>query len=125
MEIRKPFDRQRSQIGDFEPSITVQADVEETNINNIVARFKRTGKLPDMEREPQYGDVSHLQRNLTELVAQKQATEAKIAEYKERITNEENTRAEDAGTQASSMESPPGTEVEGGQAQDTASPGSG
>lgn len=49
----------RNDVGDFEPTLTKQADAEAADINNIMARFERTGSLPDMIRsEPQYGDFS-------------------------------------------------------------------
>jgi len=44
------------------PSMTVQADKPLTDINNIVARFHRTGELPPGPRTPQYGDISDIQQ---------------------------------------------------------------
>lgn len=38
--------------------LTVQADRDEVDINKIVARFKKTGSLPEMRGDAFYGDVS-------------------------------------------------------------------
>lgn len=48
-------------------SMTDRSSGNETNINNIVARFARTGYLPPATEQPQYGDVTDLQQDLTTL----------------------------------------------------------
>lgn len=39
-----------------EPSLTVQADAEDADINTIVRRFNLTGTMPQSLRLPQYAD---------------------------------------------------------------------
>lgn len=43
------------------PSLTTQSHRDETDINNIVRRFHRTGELPK-QRTPQYADISAVQQ---------------------------------------------------------------
>lgn len=47
---------------EFVPGIpkTQQHFREEVDINNIVAKFKRTGMVPSINENPQYGDISSL-----------------------------------------------------------------
>lgn len=69
-EIRKPWHRsiERTGISEFEESKVVQSDRDDSDINVIVERFQRTGVLPNQVAQPQYGDVSHLQKPLEELI---------------------------------------------------------
>lgn len=46
--------------GSKEPSLTVQADRNEVDINRIVARIERGLAVPVLQGEPFYGDVSTL-----------------------------------------------------------------
>lgn len=55
-------------------SLTVELPPFETDVNEIVARFERTGYLPTSDRVPQYGDVTHLQVDLTQALADAQQT---------------------------------------------------
>lgn len=43
-------------LGEFGPSLTVQAQKEEADINTIVRNFGVTGQLPQGLRMPEYGD---------------------------------------------------------------------
>lgn len=109
-KIRNKFERERVQVGGFPPSKTVQ---EDTDIKNIVERFQRTGTLPNVDRQPQYGDVSHLNEDLGVLLARKQETERRIADYMEKKKNEEMDKgAAKAATQ--NGQSKTGTEVPSG-----------
>lgn len=46
-------------ISDFGPSLTVQAEEEACNINNIMKKYHATGLLPQLQqRQPVYGDFS-------------------------------------------------------------------
>lgn len=40
------------------PSRTKQADAKAANINNIVARYRKSGELPIVNRAPMFGDLS-------------------------------------------------------------------
>lgn len=44
------------------PSLTVQSHRDSTNINNIIARFQRTGELPPPVKPAQYADISSVQQ---------------------------------------------------------------
>jgi len=44
------------------PSMTIQSAKDEVDINNIVARFHRTGDMPENNRQPQYADISDIQQ---------------------------------------------------------------
>lgn len=71
MNIRQPYHRERTPIN-FEgyESVTDTSHGNDTDVNNIVARFSRTGHLPKPETAPQYADVSGLQGDLTDLINQ-------------------------------------------------------
>lgn len=49
-------------------SRTVQSHKDQTDINNIVARYDRTGTLPEGRMQPQYGDVSELNKPLDQAI---------------------------------------------------------
>lgn len=44
------------------PSLTVQSHRDSANINNIIARFQRTGELPPATKPAQYADISSVQQ---------------------------------------------------------------
>lgn len=64
--VRPPWARTRMvTVNDLE-SMTQQSDVDQTDIDAIVARFERTGVLPAPNQDrAQYGDVCDLQVDLT------------------------------------------------------------
>lgn len=68
--VRPPWCRQRVALFNEEPSMTQQAHLDQTDVNAIVKRFHRTGVLPEGRGTPQYGDVTGLQGDLTELYNQ-------------------------------------------------------
>ena len=76
MEIRSPYNRTRTPL-DFshEPSVTDTSFGNETDVNNIVARFARTGEIPKPpgSDQCQYADVTGLQKDLTTLIAESNA----------------------------------------------------
>lgn len=45
-----------SAVKEFDPSKTVQSDLEDSDINTIVRRFNITGQIPQGLRLPEYGD---------------------------------------------------------------------
>jgi len=72
MEIRKPYERVRSQIryeGDRGNSVTDRSFGNDTDVNKIVARFARTGEIPE-GNQGQYADVTGLQGELTDLIGE-------------------------------------------------------
>lgn len=77
--IRKPYSRTRS-IKDLSGQ-TKQVDDSfgnDTDVNKIVARFARTGIMPQATQEPQYGDVTALQGDLTEIIANGEKAKAEL-----------------------------------------------
>lgn len=81
MNIRKPLQRERV-ITDLtgQKSKTDRSSGNDTDINNIVARFQRTGVMPPPTGEPHYGDVSALQGELTDLIARGEAARQELQE---------------------------------------------
>lgn len=80
---KAPFVRPRwcreRRMEDFGTESSVQQGFgEQTNINEIVKRFQRTGFMPP-QREPIYADVTGLQGDLTELIERSRET-IRIAE---------------------------------------------
>lgn len=70
-QVRYPWERCRltRQMGE-NPLQTDQSQGNDTNVNNIVERFARTGVLPAPNQgAAQYGDVTALQGDLTEIIA--------------------------------------------------------
>lgn len=59
-------------------SMTHQAHAESCDINNIIRQFDRTGLLPPPTRQGQYGDVSELNRPLSELIDSSRSTFASV-----------------------------------------------
>mgnify|MGYP000160647492 CR=1 FL=1 len=77
--IRKPYDRVRLIADIPSDSKTVTDAGNDTDINRIVARFRRTGVMPTgNQTEPQYGDVTALQGDLTELIEKGKTAQAAL-----------------------------------------------
>ncbi len=64
--VRLPWQRDRELTPGGGESTTDQSAAAETDVNAIVARFKRTGELPPAQKQGIYTDVTHLQGDLTE-----------------------------------------------------------
>jgi hypothetical protein len=79
------------------PSKTQQSHKETVDVNNIIARFDRTGQLPPAKKEGRYGDVTMLNGNLQEVLDKANMTleeaDTWIEEY---ISARELQKAEDA-----------------------------
>lgn len=65
--VRQPWCRIRVITVNDEPSMTQASHYDQTDVNAIVERFKRTGQLPVPIATPQYADVTGLQGDLTDL----------------------------------------------------------
>lgn len=52
--------------------MTQQAARDQTDVNAIVERFARDGYLPSSGKQPYYGDVTHLQGELTQKLQEAQ-----------------------------------------------------
>ena len=99
-KVRKSYERVREQIGGWGPSVTDQAAAQETDINRIVARFKRTRTGLEPDPNAQYGDVSALNEDLTVLHAQLDNLKARAAAIQEQQSamDKAGTASEQAGT---------------------------
>lgn len=68
-DILKPWQRKRVIVNLEGQKLQVDTSMgNDTDVNNIVARFARTGQLPANPNPPQYADVSGLQGDLTEML---------------------------------------------------------
>lgn len=103
MRIRKKYEREREALDEFDKTQTVQDDGS-TDINVIVDRFQRTGKLPD-GKTPIYADVSELQnKNLIELLQKKEQVDNLVAEAQLKAAAEEQERLKAAAEEQESVE---------------------
>lgn len=67
--IQRWWQRNRVQTPVADESMTDTSFGNDTDINKIVERFSRTGSLPEgPSQQPYYGDVTHLQDDLTSLL---------------------------------------------------------
>lgn len=67
-EVRRPWARVRTRTVLDPVSKTHQSFRDACDVNNIVARYERTGELPPARHNPTYGDVVALQGDLTDKV---------------------------------------------------------
>lgn len=78
--INAGFDRKAHSVanglGTFGPSLAVQSQKEEADINNIVKAFGVTGRLPTGIRLPSYGDFDSINDYRTALDAVRSAEES-------------------------------------------------
>lgn len=73
-QIRKPWERHRVQVDASQDSVTDRSFGNDTDVNNIVARFSRTGELPNVGGEGQYADVTRLQGDLSQMICEARDT---------------------------------------------------
>lgn len=104
-EVRHPLDRPHCDTPINLPSKTMQAFVDESKISTIYERFTRSGVLPPPGRQPQYGDVSALNRDLSELHSEMQATTDSFAQGAARVAGER--KAAKAAAAANPSPTPP------------------
>lgn len=95
--IRTPFNYDMSVVSDEtalfcdDPSLAVQAERDETDINTIVYRFGLTGHLPQGVRAPSYGDFTGVSDYRSALDLIEQADDAFMslpAEVRARFQND-------------------------------------
>ena len=68
----RSWESHRHQFFPVGETMTIQSERDLTDINNVVAKYQRTGQLPLPTKQAQYGDVSELNRPLGELIQQYQ-----------------------------------------------------
>ncbi|AXH74678.1 MAG: internal scaffolding protein [Microviridae sp.] len=80
--VRPPWCRARSLTINNEPSMTQESHFDSTDVNAIVARFERTGLMPENVNAAQYGDVTGLQEHeLTELINKARSNKTTAEEF--------------------------------------------
>ncbi len=81
-KVRHPYFRQRSPTNLEGQSLrTDQSQGNDTDVNNIVARFARTGEIPP-GKPGQYADVTGLQGDLTEMIERGKEAEKELHLHK-------------------------------------------
>lgn len=118
-EIRKPWHRGGSPANLEGQKLKVdQSQGNDTDVNRIVARFARTGQLPQNDKTPFYGDVTSLQEDLTTTLEKGEIAAEEIAANQKRLDQEladvkksekaelEQLRAEKAATLERQPENP-------------------
>lgn len=87
-----PFDKTNSQSVPKGPSLTKQSFKKETDINHILAKYSKTGKLPEMIKEnPQYGsyiDVPTYLEAMTQVAFAKEQFANLSADQRARFNND-------------------------------------
>lgn len=104
-EVRHPLERPVLNTTIVGESRTLQSAHDETRIQNIFERFTRTGvdSFESRKAQAQFGDVSHLNKPLTELLVEAEATLSAAADLGQKVQSEIKTRkAKAAGASASS-----------------------
>ena len=92
--IKKPWERHREHpdLGD-NVSMTDKSAGNDTDVNKIVARFSRTGQLPEGQGQGQFADVTHLQGDLAEMLDRGKDAAKELEELRKK---DELTKAEQA-----------------------------
>lgn len=62
-------------------TMTQQSHKDQTDVNAIVARFDRTGYMPPEKGQRQYGDVTALQGELTDLIEKSRSDIKKARDF--------------------------------------------
>lgn len=88
---RRTNGSKRVQIFNLDPSRTDESQGDSTDINNIMARYKRDGYLPQFSGGGVYADVSDIPKSLTEaysMIKQSEETFSKLPSHiRERFRN--------------------------------------
>ncbi|WNK13184.1 MAG: internal scaffolding protein [Microvirus sp.] len=79
--VRAPWCRERLREVNDEPSQTHTAHGVSVDVNHIVDRYTRDGYLPMQSRQPMYGDVTGLQGDLTQRLAEAEETIRRTEEF--------------------------------------------
>lgn len=91
-KIRKAFDRVGYPMEVFEESLTKQSFVAESDVNNIMKRYRATGLIRALPGQPMYMDCTSLpedyQEALNKVVAAKAAFENVSSDVRSRFDND-------------------------------------
>ncbi|AZL82889.1 internal scaffolding protein [Apis mellifera associated microvirus 28] len=84
--------RKRVQYSDKSPSMTQQHMKEQTNVNSIVEKYRRTGSFNHLTTSPgQYGDFSQFRdfrESMNQVIAAQQAFDGLPAHLRKRFSND-------------------------------------
>ena len=93
VRFRGPFEPLRVPLIVEGESMTDTSHGNDTDVNNIIARFDRTGQLPGNPGTGQYVDVSALNADLTELLEKQRSALKELEDLEEELLkNHEHTQ---------------------------------
>jgi len=78
----------------------------DTDVNNIIARFARTGGLPPNPNQPYYGDVSSLQGDLTDIIEKGREAQKELMALQQQQRNAERKKNVENAAKVAEMETP-------------------
>lgn len=104
-----PMSRRRIQTVIVGESMTHQSAADSCDVNQIMARYDRTGVLPPSARQGVFADVTSLQVDLTEAVNSSRATIKEFREFERTAKSQppsvgEGTSPPDGGSLSSAPE---------------------
>lgn len=102
--VRKPYERVRQQITFPGESKTDRSFGNDTDVNNIVARFARTGDIPQPLGNEQYCDVTGLQGDLTEMIENSRKAISELQEQEREFNQKEQKQNEENATKLKALE---------------------
>lgn len=126
--VRHPFHREKVVTECGGASRTHQSHKEACDVNNIIAKFDNTGILPVGKGEGQFVDVTHLQKDLTELHAEaaevseavgaalaKRDLDAKEQEAAKKLAQEKRAQLEKLKSELGELETPSPAPTDGSE----------
>lgn len=90
--VRRNWERTRVQTEILGESRTQQSHRDSVDVNQIVAKFDRTGQLPPNTKTAQYGDVSDLNAPYSELIEKSRETLDTAGQFIETLEMENNEK---------------------------------
>ena len=115
--IRAPFEDLRVETVIEGESMTDDSAGNDTDVNNIIARFDRTGQLPTGRGPGEFADVSGLNADLTELISMQKEALRELQDLEEQIKDNKE-KAEELKDQVQEQPQASGSPpmVQGGEA---------
>ena len=112
VRMRNPFEDLRVPTEVEGESMTDASHGNDTDVNNIIARFDRTGLLPPNHGHGQYADVSGLQDDLTVVIKRGKEAMDELQEIQKRAKEAQNQNAKQDNASPSETTSEPPQESE-------------
>jgi len=98
LQIRKPYDRVRTSLDlTHNPKEVDDSFGNDTDVNRIIERFKRDGDIDALnvnKENAQYGDVTALQGDLTDIIAKGEAAKIAHEKHQQEQINQNKLQAE-------------------------------